>query len=356
MNWINWIKQINLVVWVVIGAAIILILGLRFLVGGPEDSWICSNGQWVKHGNPSVSQPTEQCANDEKVNLANPASVNCEEKGGELEIKNIEGGQIGICGFSDGTRCEEWAYFRGECKAGNKIIVYSPNINQEITSSPIELTGEARTWYFEGSFPVKLLDSANNVLASGFVTAQSDWMTTEFVPFKGTLKLQSFPKATSTGVLVFQKDNPSDMRELDEEYRMPVMLVPIETTKIKVFYNNSKMDPEISCNKVFAVEREVEKNPALANLALKELLSGPTSDEASRGFFTSINSGVHFKKLTIENGIAKVDFNEPLESPGGGSCRVSSIRAEITETLKQFPTVKGVIISINGRTEDILQP
>jgi len=35
---------------------------------------------------------------------------------------------------------------------------------------------------------------------------------------------------------------------------------------------------------------------------------------------------------------------------------VTAIRAQITETLKQFPTVENVVISIDGRTEDILQP
>lgn len=48
--------------------------------------------------------------------IANPASVNCEEKGGTLEIRNdASGGQVGYCKFSNGTECEEWAYFRGEC-------------------------------------------------------------------------------------------------------------------------------------------------------------------------------------------------------------------------------------------------
>ncbi|PIP22172.1 MAG: hypothetical protein COX38_02115, partial [Candidatus Nealsonbacteria bacterium CG23_combo_of_CG06-09_8_20_14_all_39_25] len=48
--------------------------------------------------------------------------------------------------------------------------------------------------------------------------------------------------------------------------------------------------------------------------------------------------------------------DEQLEFQVGGSCKVSAIRAQITQTLKQFPTVDEVVISINGRTEDILQP
>lgn len=48
--------------------------------------------------------------------IANPASVNCIEKGGEHSIVDKPEGQIGMCALSDGTVCEEWAYFRGECQ------------------------------------------------------------------------------------------------------------------------------------------------------------------------------------------------------------------------------------------------
>ncbi|MFH0854504.1 MAG: GerMN domain-containing protein [bacterium] len=129
-----------------------------------------------------------------------------------------------------------------------------------------------------------------------------------------------------------------------------------ETIKVKVYFNNSMMDPEFSCNKVFPVEREVPKTQAAARAALEELLKGPIDEDKKQDFFTNINSGVKIQKLTVENGVAKVDFDEQLEFQVGGSCRVAAIRAQITETLKQFPTVNKVIISINGRTEDILQP
>jgi len=48
--------------------------------------------------------------------LANPASVNCEQKGYKLVIRDMpEGGQTGFCEFPNGSECEEWAFFRGEC-------------------------------------------------------------------------------------------------------------------------------------------------------------------------------------------------------------------------------------------------
>lgn len=49
-------------------------------------------------------------------NLPNPASIYCEENGGKLEIATAaDGGQSGICIFPDGSSCDEWAYYRGEC-------------------------------------------------------------------------------------------------------------------------------------------------------------------------------------------------------------------------------------------------
>ena len=56
--------------------------------------------------------PTEPAV----VNLPNPASVHCEQNGNQLEIHTIaDGSQSGICVFPDGSTCDEWAYFRGEC-------------------------------------------------------------------------------------------------------------------------------------------------------------------------------------------------------------------------------------------------
>lgn len=131
---------------------------------------------------------------------------------------------------------------------------------------------------------------------------------------------------------------------------------PAEITEVQVFFNNSKLDPEASCNIVFPVKREIQKTEAIGRAALEQLLAGPTQEEKDAGYFTSINPGVKIQKLTIVDGVARVDFDEQLEFQVGGSCRVSAISAEIRETLKQFPTVKEVVISIDGRTEDILQP
>ncbi len=48
--------------------------------------------------------------------ISNPASSYCEEQGYKSEIRTeADGSQVGACVFLDGTECEEWAFFRGEC-------------------------------------------------------------------------------------------------------------------------------------------------------------------------------------------------------------------------------------------------
>ena len=49
-------------------------------------------------------------------NMPNPASVYCTQQGNRLEIVTAaDGSQSGICVLPDGSSCDEWAYFRGEC-------------------------------------------------------------------------------------------------------------------------------------------------------------------------------------------------------------------------------------------------
>ena len=64
------------------------------------------------------------------ADMPNPASVFCEENGGKLEIRTDESGaQSGICVFDDGSECDEWAFYRGECKPGDSLQPGAPLAN-----------------------------------------------------------------------------------------------------------------------------------------------------------------------------------------------------------------------------------
>ena len=66
----------------------------------------------------AASTATPAAETDKPAGLPNPASVYCEQQGGQLEMRSDENGTYGVCVFDDGGECEEWAYFRGECAPG----------------------------------------------------------------------------------------------------------------------------------------------------------------------------------------------------------------------------------------------
>jgi putative hemolysin len=67
----------------------------------------------------ALAQPTQITPTQPpgQPSLPNPASVYCEEQGGTVDIRtDADGNQAGVCVFQDGSECDEWAYFRGECQ------------------------------------------------------------------------------------------------------------------------------------------------------------------------------------------------------------------------------------------------
>lgn len=86
----------------------------------------------------SVSTDTSQAL------IPNPASVYCEQQGFKSEIRTApDGSQFGMCIFPDGSECDEWAYYRGECGLATQTA--SPT---EIpTAMPIDPAGYDQGWW-----------------------------------------------------------------------------------------------------------------------------------------------------------------------------------------------------------------
>ncbi|HTP57085.1 MAG TPA: Gmad2 immunoglobulin-like domain-containing protein [Candidatus Paceibacterota bacterium] len=102
------------------------------------------------------------------------------------------------------------------------MVLSEPWPGERVTS-PLTVRGQARgTWYFEATFPVVLEDAAGNVLVQTPARAQSDWETTDFVPFQATLTFTA-PAAGTHGTLILKKDNPSGLPQNDDSREIPVL-------------------------------------------------------------------------------------------------------------------------------------
>ncbi|MFZ2150411.1 MAG: GerMN domain-containing protein [Minisyncoccia bacterium] len=249
--------------------------------------------------------------------------------------------------------------FKEDAEKRKDIIVIETPEPGDLVESPLIIKGKARGWwFFEGSFPLELL--MGPIRVESYATAQGEWMTEEFVPFTATLYFEVPPNQT-LGQLILKKDNPSGLPENDDSLSLPVRLSPTEqpeaeTMSVKVYLNKPILAAE-SCDEIQnAVTRVIPKTEGIARAVILELLKGPTAADLADSLTTSIPSGVILNKIEVTNGTAYADFDAGLERNAGGSCSAIAIRAQIEDTLKQFSTIKNVVISVEGRTEDILQP
>lgn len=108
----------------------------------------------------------------------------------------------------------------GTNNLSDQIIVTDP-VPDQLISSPLIITGEARgTWFFEATFPVNLLDSNGKVLALHYALTDENWMTEDFIPFTANIEFDD--PETTTGFLILEKDNPSGMQEYAAQIEIPV--------------------------------------------------------------------------------------------------------------------------------------
>ncbi|HYO48227.1 MAG TPA: GerMN domain-containing protein [Chloroflexia bacterium] len=147
------------------------------------------------------------------------------------------------------------------------------------------------------------------------------------------------------------------------------------TQRVKLYW----VDPDKAADAVnvedalVPVERVIPRTERVGTAALEELLWGPDPRvKAFAGFGTSIplpdkvlsypvhhpdwGPRVRLLKLEIKNGVAIPDFSREIGAYGGGSSQVRFIYGQIAATLKQFPSVKQVVVAVEGETEGVLQP
>ena len=108
--------------------------------------------------------------------IANPASVNCEQKGNRLEIRTAaDSSQVGICIFPDGSQCEEWAFLRGECGPGTLVPANNANPTETVPASTDTPAAPARAAVtatqgqkaaIDPGLQKKIVGSAQTLLAS----------------------------------------------------------------------------------------------------------------------------------------------------------------------------------------------
>lgn len=103
------------------------------------------------------------------------------------------------------------------------IVLESPLPGAGIIS-PLVVRGKARgNWFFEGSFPVTLVNWDGLIIAEGYATAQGEWMTSEYVPFVGTITFtKPDVRVSDRGWIILKRDNPSGEPRFDNALEVEI--------------------------------------------------------------------------------------------------------------------------------------
>jgi hypothetical protein len=109
---------------------------------------------------------------------------------------------------------------KGNCRGG--LIYLDSPLSGALVTSPLKVRGYARgTWFFEGDFPMVLVDSEGKVMTKGFCSAKNHWMTENFVRFEGSIEFKK-TGAGDRGTLILKKDNPTDLPEYDDALEVTI--------------------------------------------------------------------------------------------------------------------------------------
>src|SRR5690606_16811347 len=86
----------------------------------------------------------------------------------------------------------------------NDLIKVTNPAEDQLITSPLEITGEARGyWFFEATAPVELLNGNMDLIIEKYITATGEWMTEDWVPFSETINFEN--PSTETGYLILHK-------------------------------------------------------------------------------------------------------------------------------------------------------
>ena len=290
-------KKIVTVVLAIL-AILTSLVAIRFLT--PEDTWICVEGEWVRHGNPTVEGPIEDCP--DKANFAN-------------------------------------------------IVIQSPEADQ-VVGKNLVINGKARV--FENQFNWAVLDAVTNQeILSGTAYANAEDIGL-YGPFEINIPLtDAAPEKIIVQVFDYSAKDGSkqDLAQISLNFDKNLK------DYYEVYFSNNKLDPKVSCLKVSPISRPIGNGERSLIKNLEIMFQGPSEKEKEGGYFTNIPENVKIKSIEKKGISVKIDFSKDIESGVGGSCRVTAIRAQIVNTVRAFDkSIKSVAISVEGEVETALQP
>jgi hypothetical protein len=145
-------------------------------------------------------------------------------------------------------------------------------------------------------------------------------------------------------------------KKQSDQQNNPIFNTSLPTSKVKIFFialnDNGTSGKQIGCgDSVIGVEKEIPKTTTPLQKVLENLFSIKSQTIEPQGFYNSLyQSNLQVESLSINNGQAVVKLKGSYQL--GGVCDNPRFKAQIEETILQFPTIKKADIFINNISLD----
>jgi hypothetical protein len=271
------------------------LLTLRFF-SGDEDAWLCVDGSWVKHGQPSSPMPTSGCG-DAGLTARQTDFIQT----GNL-VKDNPGAKKGV-----------W------------YLVYEkpgkPALTAELVfDSQSKCTAGIVGGVENGPCDMSWVENGYRATVKGLDENDRIWVNSALI--------EPAAAAKKTIELFYYNQIQDEGLGGGEQTCNPDAILP--------------------------VEREVEVTGTPIQDAINLLMQGLlTAKEKSDGFTTEFpNKNFKLLGANLADGILTLEFTEVPGFTSGGSCRVGLLANQIIKTAKQFEGVR----EVRFKPEELFQP
>ncbi len=307
-----------------------------------------ARGKWVECGNPCHGKPGDvcitkcepQCLCGGIAGWMCPANLTCTDMVPEAGAPDA----LGVCrAFKEippaGAIISRETPEGMICDPQNEYCV-DKGVSGSLLANPFTVTVDTVK---ATGIMWSLQDAKGNELLRGFGSGTSS-------PFVIRDFMLSVP-ATAAGTLYIG----SEMNGLEIPVRLPTATMTVKYFARPAGGSASGEPINVECSDVIALEAIVPRSSLPVETTLRYLLEGKLWEGMAAP--SAIPRGTRLESLKVSGGTATAVFSPELQNYGGGSCNVQAIRAQIEQTLKQFSSIKNVVISVVGKTAaETLQP
>lgn len=169
---------------------------------------------------------------------------------------------------------------------------------------------------------------------------EGDWMSSSPTTVSALVLLDKsigkIPAKTPMKIVIDEED-PSGKG--GEKLEIPFVYSGENVEVMPLVIHKPILEHPTSCGGTYAVTRFVPKTTGVADASMRILLEENLPEIKQ-----------YYNGVTIKDGVATVDFDKPaLSRLNSAACMQAMAKTPIEKTLKQFPTIKRVEYSIDGR-------